>query len=300
MSDELQHVQIYTDGSCSPNPGQGGWGVVIIDDEDQTRTLKGREQQSTNNRMELTAAIRALQDLAGPHKVDLFTDSQYVKKGVNDWLANWQRRGWTTISGEEVRNKDLWQALAEQVVRHDVSWNWVKGHGTDRWNNLADELAGSVRQQVILPLDDMNAVHIFLAITWRQKFAAGAWAGVMQYHNHYRVIGDVREEGTGNSLHIFSATTALKELKRNLPVHVYSTSGYLKDGAGKWLNQWEKRDWLTREGLEVSNKNEWQALSALLGQLSVTFHQINKEQPPCHVAAAKEIAKEIFLSEFGL
>ncbi len=300
MSDELPQVQVYTDGSCSPNPGRGGWGVVIIDADEQTRTLKGSEENSTNNRMELTAAIHALQELTEPHCVELFTDSKYVKNGINEWLANWKQRGWITAVGEEVRNRDLWQTLAEEIERHTVSWNWVKGHGSNRWNILADKLAGSVRQHTLLPLDDENAVHIFLAITWRQKKLAGAWAGVMQYRNHYRVIGSVRREGTGNSLHIFSAATALQELKRNIPVHVYTTSGYLKDGAGSWLNQWRNRDWQTREGLAVSNREEWQRLSVLLDRCRVTFHLIDKEQPPCHVASAKEIAKEIFSDEFLL
>lgn len=297
MLNDLPMVQIYTDGSCSPNPGRGGWGAVIIDADQQTRTLKGSEQETTNNRMELTAALRALQSLSDPHQVEVVTDSRYLKDGISLWLANWRQRGWITATGEEVRNRDLWEPLAVEIERHSVSWNWVKGHGTDAWNILADELASSVRHHSPLPLDDLNAVHIFLAITWRQKLLAGAWAGVMQYRNHYRVIGNMRREGTGNSLHITSAVSALQELKRNLPVHVYTTSGYLKDGASNWLSQWRNRDWLTREGAEVSNQADWQQLSHLLDRLSVNFHLIDKLQPPCHVAAAKEMAKELFLAE---
>jgi ribonuclease HI len=295
VSRDLQKIKIYTDGSCSPNPGTGGWAAVIINDEGQSRTIKGGEQETTNNRMELTAALRALQDLADPHSIELFTDSRYLKDGITEWLANWQQRDWTTIVGEDVKNRDLWQLLAAEIERHQVSWNWVKGHGKDQWNILVDELASVVLQRPPLPVHDQNAVHIFLSITWRQKMLAGAWAGVMQYRNHYRVIGGVRREGTGNSLHIFSAISALGELKRALPVHIYTTSGYLKDGAGSWLSQWRRRDWCTKEGLEVSNRQEWQELDALLRTFSVTFHLINKEEPPCHVSGAKELAKE-FLS----
>lgn len=297
MTDPVARVRIYTDGSCSPNPGSGGWGVVIVDARDQVRTLKGSERDTTNNRMELTAALRALQDLSGPHEVEIFTDSRYVQDGICQWLPNWRKRGWTTITGEEVRNRDLWQQLAAEIEKHRVHWTWVKGHGNEQWNILADKLAGGQRRPLALPLDDDDSVHIFLAITWRQKLGAGAWAGVMRYRGHHRVIGNTRRHGSGNSLHIVSATEALQELKRLLPVHVYTTSGYLSDGAGNWLGQWRGRGWLTREGREVSNRNEWQQLAGLLDRLPVTFHLIDKAEPPCHLAAAKEMAKELFQKE---
>jgi ribonuclease HI len=300
VSRDLPQIKIYTDGSCSPNPGTGGWAAVIINDKGQSRTIKGGEEETTNNRMELTAALRALQDLADPHSIELFTDSRYLKDGITEWLANWQRRDWTTITGEDVKNRDLWQLLAIEIERHQISWNWVKGHGHDQWNILVDELASVVRKRPQLPFHDHNAVHIFLSITWRQKMLAGAWAGVMQYRNHYRVIGGVRREGTGNSLHIFSAISALRELKRALPVHIYTTSGYLKDGAGCWLSQWRRRDWCTREGLEVSNRREWQELEALLRTFSVHFHLVDKTEPPCHIPEAKEMAKEFFSVDFDL
>jgi ribonuclease HI len=289
----LPRVRIYTDGSCRPNPGPGGWGVVIIDGNEQVATFSGSEEETTNNRMELTAALRGLQQLDKPHEVELFTDSRYVKDGISQWMKNWLARGWTTITGEEVRNRDLWQQLAAEITRHTIAWSWVKGHSTERWNILADELAGGDRQKTLLPLGDEGSIHIFLAITWRQKIGAGAWAGVMRYRHHLRVVGNVRREGSGNSLHIVSAVESLTELKRPLPVHIYTTSGYLQEGANNWLNQWRGRDWQTREGLEVSNRAEWQTLAGLLDRVAVTFHLIDKAEPPCHLAAAKEMAKDL-------
>jgi len=299
MADVLPRVRIYTDGSCSPNPGPGGWGVVIIDREEQVFRFSGSEKATTNNRMELTAALRGLQQLEMEHEVELITDSRYLKDGICRWMNNWLARGWTTITGEEVRNRDLWQQLAVEIARHTVRWSWVKGHGTERWNRLADELAGAAYQKTVLPLDDDNSVHIFLAITWRQKIGAGAWAGVMRYRNHYRVVGNVRREGSGNSLHIVSAIESLQMLKRPLPVHVYTTSGYLKDGAGSWLNQWRSRDWFTREGTEVSNRRDWQMLATVLDQIPARFYLIDKTEPPCHLAAAKEMAREWLAAEVG-
>ena len=295
--DMLPRVRIYTDGSCRPNPGPGGWGVVIIDRDEQAATFSGSEEDTTNNRMELTAALRGLQQLSEPHQVELYTDSRYVKDGINLWMKNWLARGWTTITGEDVRNRDLWQQLAAEITRHSIEWSWVKGHGTERWNILADELAGGARQKTLLPLGDEDSIHIFLAITWRQKIGAGAWSGVMRYRNHFRVVGNVRREGSGNSLHIVSAVESLAELKRRIPVHIYTTSGYLKEGASSWLNQWRGRDWQTREGAEVSNRAEWQALAGVLDRVPVTFHVIDKAEPPCHLAAAKEMAKDLLAAE---
>lgn len=297
MSELLPEITIYTDGSCSPNPGEGGWAVAFIAPDNTSETLHGGEKQTTNNRMELTAALKALQHLTTSHDITLHTDSRYLKDGITEWLENWRKRDWTTITGEDVANRDLWQQLSEEIKRHKISWQWVKGHADNEWNILVDKLAGSVRQRPNLPLNDREAVHIFLSITWRQKFGAGAWAGVMQYRDTYKVVGGFRAEGSGNSLHIFSAIEALRNLKRPLAIHLYTTSGYLKDGATNWMPQWRRRDWLTREGLEVSNRQDWQDLADLLHYIPVKFHQIDKENPPCHILEAKEIAKDLFESE---
>ncbi len=133
-------VEIYTDGACRGNPGPGGWGVLLRYDNHE-KTLNGAESETTNNRMELTAAIEALKHLNRPCQVSLTTDSQYVKKGITEWLHNWKRRGWQTASKKPVKNIDLWQALDSQVQRHEVSWNWVKGHNGHPENEMADRLA---------------------------------------------------------------------------------------------------------------------------------------------------------------
>lgn len=294
MTGVLPSVTLYTDGSCSPNPGPGGWAVVVCRDGQDVETLAGSEPETTNNRMELTAALRGLQHLAEPRMVEIHTDSRYLKDGIGEWLPGWQRRGWTTITGEEVRNRDLWLELAREIARHQVAWHWLKGHGDNRFNILADQLAGQARQRPQLPLFDERAVHIFLAITWRQQRGGGAWAGVMQYRRHLRVLGEARWRGSGNALHLVSAIESLGRLRRALPVHVYTTSGYLREGASSWLDQWRSRDWQTRDGLEVSNRELWQELAVLLDRLPVTFHLIDKAEPPCHLAAAKILAGEWF------
>jgi ribonuclease HI len=133
-------VIIYTDGACSGNPGPGGWGAILMSGEHE-REIFGGEKLTTNNRMELMAAIKALEALKRPCKVELHTDSQYVRQGITEWLAGWKKRGWKTAAKAPVKNEDLWRELDAARARHDVAWNWVKGHAGHPLNERADALA---------------------------------------------------------------------------------------------------------------------------------------------------------------
>lgn len=135
-----RRVTLYTDGACSGNPGPGGWGVLLLYGGAR-KTLNGGEENTTNNRMELMAAIMGLESLTRPCAVDLWTDSQYVKQGMTQWLAGWKRNGWKTADKKPVKNMDLWQRLDEAVGRHDVTFHWVKGHAGHEQNEEVDELA---------------------------------------------------------------------------------------------------------------------------------------------------------------
>ena len=136
----MRSVRAYTDGACSGNPGPGGWGVVL-QFGDHKRELKGGESDTTNNRMELTAAIEALKALKEPCHIALTTDSTYVKDGITKWLSNWKRNGWKTAAKKPVKNQDLWQQLEDCVAQHTVEWLWVKGHSGHPENERADTLA---------------------------------------------------------------------------------------------------------------------------------------------------------------
>lgn len=133
-------VEIYTDGACSGNPGPGGWGAILRYGEHE-KTIWGGEPDTTNNRMELLAVIRALNLLKRPASVRVFTDSQYVQKGISEWIHGWKARGWKTASKAPVKNVDLWQALDDARAAHQVEWQWVKGHAGHPENERADELA---------------------------------------------------------------------------------------------------------------------------------------------------------------
>jgi len=136
----MKHVVIYTDGACRGNPGPGGWGALLATDNAK-RELYGGEIHTTNNRMELTAAIEALNALKTPCEVELYTDSNYVQQGITSWLAGWKRNGWRTAAKKPVKNADLWRALDSACERHHITWRWVKGHAGTSGNETADRLA---------------------------------------------------------------------------------------------------------------------------------------------------------------
>ena len=144
----MKHVEVFTDGACRGNPGPGGWGALLRFGEIE-KSLFGGEKLTTNNRMELLAAIEGLAAIKEPCVVTITTDSQYVRKGITEWLAGWKRNGWKTASKQPVKNADLWQRLDEQNQRHQVEWHWVKGHSGHRENELADALANRGIDQVL-------------------------------------------------------------------------------------------------------------------------------------------------------
>jgi ribonuclease HI len=137
-----ERVVIYTDGACSGNPGPGGWGAILTFGE-REKEISGGEAHTTNNRMELMAAISALEALKRPCKVDLHTDSQYLQNGISTWIKSWKRNGWRTADKKPVKNIDLWQRLDAAIAHHEVKWHWVKGHDGHAMNERADELARS-------------------------------------------------------------------------------------------------------------------------------------------------------------
>jgi len=142
MPDEtlLPSVEIYTDGACSGNPGPGGWGALLIFKENK-KEIFGHEPETTNNRMELQAAISALQSLKKPCKINLYTDSVYVQKGITEWIHNWKRNNWRKSDNKPVKNADLWRNLQQEIEKHNIIWYWVKGHANNQGNIVADRLA---------------------------------------------------------------------------------------------------------------------------------------------------------------
>jgi len=133
-------IKIYTDGSCLENPGNGGWAAIIIDEGGKTK-IKGSKKNTTNNQMELLAPIEALKKIPKGSKVQIFTDSKYVKSGITEWIHNWKKNGWKTAKKQEVKNKELWTELDLLTNEFEINWNWVKAHSTDKLNNEVDLIA---------------------------------------------------------------------------------------------------------------------------------------------------------------
>ena len=133
-------IKIYTDGSCLGNPGNGGWAAIIISDGKKT-IINGSKKNTTNNQMELLAPIKALNKISKGSKVQIFTDSKYVKSGITEWIHNWKKNGWKTANKQSVKNKDLWTELDQMTSKFEIKWSWVKGHSSDKLNNEVDLIA---------------------------------------------------------------------------------------------------------------------------------------------------------------
>lgn len=299
----LSQVTMYSDGACSPNPGRGGWGVVFFGQGMAYRELSGCDRDTTNNRMELTAALRGLQELKEPHQITLITDSTYVKNGITSWIYGWKRRGWLTADKQPVKNRDLWEALDLEILRHQVTWKWVKGHALDQWNERADALAVAARKG--LPLENSglpvpgpqeNQIAIFSGITYAPSRRKGSWAVILSYQQYIKVLGGAAEGGSANQFHLMAAIAGLSALKRELPVTLYTTSGYLRDGLHRWLVGWQQRGWTTREGKSVSNLELWQQLAVLVDSFQVDVQVARRKGGPCLLQEAKELAGEWQLS----
>lgn len=285
-------IIIYTDGACSPNPGSGGYAALILREGEEPEIIQGADRESTNNRMELTAPIKALQSLKDGTTVQIRTDSTYVRDGVTQWVEKWQQRDWQTMDGQNVKNKDLWLLLLDETKRLDVSWYWVKGHGDDEYNQLVDKLAVDAREAPPVPELSDSAINIFLGVTCKHSTKSGAWAAVLVYRNHHKVIGGKKEDVTANILYLEAVIQGLLQLKRELPVRVFTSSGYLAEGATSWLPGWRKRNWLTRDEQEVVNKSYWQRLDDLQNRYMVDYQLVEKTQMPCYSQEAKELARE--------
>jgi len=294
----IAELTIYTDGACSPNPGPGGWGAVVLRGTTVISELSGAETVSTNNRMELCAAVEALRSLASGSEIVLYTDSIYLKNGITDWIHKWQKNDWRTADKKPVKNSDLWKDLLTQIKRHQVDWRWVKGHGTDPYNIRADELAVAARKKLAPEVQPIRTgaaagqISLFTGVTCSHKTGIGGWSVILTWRSHLKILGGRVTGMSANQLYLHALIQGLKSLKKDLPVHVYTHSGYLYDGCTAWLDGWKKRNWQTRDGQAVSNRDMWQALAALLDQYRVTLSQEGKENPHCFLQEAKELAKE--------
>jgi ribonuclease HI len=281
-------TQVYTDGGARPNPGPGGWGVVLLRPGAEPAELSGGEPHTTNNRMELTAAIRALEALAAGEAADLHTDSQYLRQGITQWLPGWVARGWKRKGGK-VENEDLWRRLASLDLDHDVEWHWVRGHTGHRWNERADQLASAhVRREngvaaereaaAVPPVDH----EIFLRISCAS--GRGGWAATVRRPGEASSEETVTARAvrtTPNRLDLEAATALLEARREGSRIAFFTGSDYLRKGASEWIHGWRQRGWTTRDGKPVANRDLWERLSRAIARHAAVHW------PPVHGEAAE-------------
>ena len=291
-SKKPRKIRIYTDGACNPNPGPGGWSAIILRPQRKPIKLSGGELHTTNNQMELTAALEALKRLKEPRYICLFTDSKYLRNGITQWITHWANNGWKTKEKTAVKNRELWQGLVEQIKRHQVEWKWTRGHSGNKWNECADLLARSAVTQASLPINEKETIHIFTAAAFMKIEGNGGWGVLLRYGKHVKAINGDVVNTTGNRMHLQAAIAGLSAIKKALPIHLYTTSAYLRDGVTTWVQNWSKQGWKTKDGTPVRNMDQWKILYELVQQYEINVYIIPKDKPPEDSIKAKQLATE--------
>jgi len=256
-------VIIYSDGGADPNPGIGGWAAVLKFGRHE-KVLSGNEPTTTNNRMELMAAIAALNALKRRSTVEFHTDSEYLRKGITKWIDGWASRNWKNKQGKPISNIDLWQRLWPLVKEHEINWHWVKGHAGDEMNERVDALARQARLE-ITPAEQISAdvPRLYLRSSCKGNPGPGGWGVVLEIDDETEQNSGSETRTTNNRMEVTAAIEGLLLLPRGSAVQIFTTSDYLFQGASRWIHGWRSRKWLKKDGNPVANVDLWQALDKL-------------------------------------
>lgn len=295
MTNLTPKVTIFCDGGSQPNPGPGGFGVLLTFDDGREQELSGAELDTTNNKMELTAACVALESLDVPHEVTMYVDSQYVRKGITEWMPNWVKCGWKTADGEPVKNQELWERLYEATQRHTITWRWVRGHSGNANNERVDQLATKARETLTgipsesakssakeakkaAPKAEANGdVKVYISGQYSWDVKAGGWgAYIIDKDGSERELGGtIRDETSGNRVALLAAINAL-EAVADTPgsLDIFTDQEYLSKGMSSWLDGWIKKGWRTAGGQPVKNQDLWEELHKLAKKRKITWHQV--------------------------
>lgn len=260
----MQHVTIYSDGGADPNPGIGGWAAILRSGA-REKVITGNASYATNNRMELTAAIAALKALNRPCQVTFYTDSEYVRLGITEWIENWAQKNWHTEGGKDVANADLWRELWSLSKEHQIEWHWVRGHSGDPLNERVDALARQAREQItpqVTVSDD--APRLFLRASCKGAPGQGGWGVVLERKGQTTQFSGSEPQTTNNRMELRAAIEGLKRLPQGAAVQVITTSDYVFQGATRWIHGWRKRDWQKRGGQTIANDDLWRELDQLM------------------------------------
>lgn len=253
-------VTIYSDGGADPNPGVGGWAAIVLEGSGE-KILTGHEAYTTNNRMELRAAIAALQALIRPSVVEFHTDSQYVRKGITEYLPQWVQRDWKTTSGRPVKNDDLWRELNALARKHQITWQWVRGHSGNRYNERVDQLARAARQSIAPEVvRDANTPRLVVRASCAGNPGPGGWAAIYETADGQESSFDFEPSTTSNRMELTAVIQGLLMVPPRSTVEVHTTSDYVYQGAVQWMAGWKRLNWHKKDGQPVANADLWQAL----------------------------------------
>ena len=265
-------IIIYTDGGADPNPGIGGWAAVLLSGKHEKR-ISGNAPRATNNRMELTAAIEALRTLKRPSTITLHTDSQYLRRGITEWIDGWKKKGWRNSQGKPIKNADLWKALHPLTIRHQIEWVWVKGHSGNEWNEVVDRMARQARLDITpADIDDEHVPKLYTRCSCKGNPGPGGWGAVLKTadNNDGEMSGHAART-TNNRMELTAVIEGLLLVPAGGDVQVYTTSDYLFQGAVKWINGWRKRGWIKKDGKPVANRDLWKALDQLKKEYAIKW-----------------------------
>jgi ribonuclease HI len=300
-----RQMHVYTDGGCDPNPGPGGWAAIICWDRSEW-TLSGNEPETTNNRMELHAAVAALgllDALLGPCEVAIHTDSEYLHQGISSWIDDWVSRGWRTAGGQPLKNQDLWRVLYRLASKHQVTWHWLPGHTGNPYNERADRLATAALQALAVSpsseppsatVVEGGAPPITICVKASSNGPSGrsGWGAILRRGSNTRALSGSDPQATPNAMLLYAAAEALGALTVPSRVTVCSDAQYLIRGASTWADAWQARGWQTAEGKPVANKGEWQALLEAARPHQVTWLLTRGEAASPDLRRAAHLAAE--------
>ncbi len=290
------HITIYTDGGADPNPGIGGWAALLQYGEHE-KVLTGNDPETTNNRMELQAAIAALQAIKRPSTIEFHTDSEYLRQGITEWIEKWAANNWQLKGGRPVQNADLWQTLWPLVKRHEIAWHWVKGHAGDAGNERVDQLARQARLDITpaAQLSD-DVPRLYVRASCKGNPGPGGWGAVLEHQGETEQTSGADQATTNNRMEITAVIEGLLLLPPGSSVQIFTTSDYLFQGATQWIHGWRRRNWQKKDGQPVANADLWQALDQISKNYAIRWVNAKGQDTPALAEAAKLAATAVTLS----
>ena len=292
-------VVIYTDGGAEPNPGLGGWAAILRYGQHE-KVLTGNDPETTNNRMELQAAISALQALNRPSEIEFYTDSEYLRRGITEWIEGWAEKGWQR-KGKPIPNVDLWQALWPLTQKHQIEWHWVKGHSGNEFNERVDKLATQARLEITpeKPLD-VTRPRLFIRVSCKGNPGPGGWGIVLEEQGETEQLSGSETKTTNNRLELLAVLQGLELLPAGSSLYLFTTSTYLFQGATNWIHNWRARQWHKKDGQPIANQELWQRLDNKMNAYDIEWVNAKGKTDEPGLKEAGQLADAVVRLEMDL